>query len=117
MPKFHKHKLLFDENMPNRRSFPRLNELFDVKHIRDDLNNAGMADPQVFSLAAKLKRLLVTYNIKDFRSIATQNQNTGVIGISPHLQLHQIDAKLTALLFRSSEKVLLGKYTSLSEAA
>jgi hypothetical protein len=58
-----------------------------------------------------------SYNIKDFRSLVTQSQDTGVIGVSPHLQLHQIDTKLTALLFRSSEKELLGKYTSLSEAA
>lgn len=115
--KFHKHKLLFDENMPIRQMFPRLNELFDVKHIREDLKNAGLADPQVFALAAKLRRLIVTYNSKDFKALATMNQDTGIIGIPPHLPLHRIDTKLTALLLRSSEKALLGKYTALSEAA
>ena len=84
MPKrFHKHKLLLDENMPDRQTFPRLNELFDVKHIRDDLNSGGLADPQVFTLAAKQKRLLVTYNIKDFKTFAPRSQETGIIGISP----------------------------------
>ena len=115
--KFHKHKLLFDENMPQRQTFPRLNELFDVKHIRDDLKNAGLANPQVYTLAATLKRLLVTYNIKDFRQLASQSQDTGIIGISPNLPLHQIDTKLTALLLRSSEKALRGKYTALRETA
>ncbi len=48
MPKsFYKHKLLFDENMPRRLVFPRLNELFDVKHIRDDLGHGGISDPEV----------------------------------------------------------------------
>ena len=115
--KFHKHKLLFDENIPRRQMFPRLNELFDVKHIRDDLNKSGLADPQVYTLAAKLQRILVTYNIKDFRQLASQSQDTGIIGISPNLQLHQIDTKLTALLLRCNQKALFGKYTALSEAA
>jgi hypothetical protein len=108
MPKgFHKHKLLFDENMPQRLSFPRQNALFDVKHIsfprqnalldvkhvRDDLNNAGIVDPQVYTLAVKLKRLLVTCNIKDFRNMAQNSKETGIIGVSPNLSLQQIDSK------------------------
>jgi hypothetical protein len=52
MPKkFHKHKLLLDENMPSRRVFPRLNALFDVKHVRDDLKSAGASDDQVYEIA------------------------------------------------------------------
>jgi hypothetical protein len=115
--RFYKFKLLFDENMPGSSFFPRLNRLFDVKHLRDDLNHAGLTDPQVYDLARKLGRLVVTYNIKDFRTLATQSQETGIIGVSPHLPLYQVDAKLTALLMRSQEKTLLGKYTSISEAA
>ncbi len=103
--------------MPNRQVFPRLNELFDVKHIRDDLNAAGLTDPHVHALAAKLKRLVVTYNNKDFRALALQSQETGVIGVSPHLPLHQVDAKLTALLMRSGENTLQGKFTSLTGEA
>jgi len=51
---FYKHKLLLDENMPPRLEFPRLNGLFDVKHVRDDLNSGGLPDPQVYALAVKL---------------------------------------------------------------
>src|SRR5437016_9358792 len=101
MPKrFHKHKLLFDENMPERQSFPHLNELFDVKHIRDDLNSGGLDDPDVYKVAAEQNRLLVTYNIKDFKTVASQSPVTGVIGIPPNMLPHSIDTKLTALLKR-----------------
>jgi len=61
MPRgFHKHRLLLDENMPHRTQFPRLNERFDVKHIRDVFNLTGLPDPQVYELARKHERILVT---------------------------------------------------------
>jgi predicted nuclease of predicted toxin-antitoxin system len=118
MPKrFHKHKLLLDENMPDRSTFPRLNALFDVKHIRDDLNSSGFSDPHVYDLAVKLHRLLVTYNVKDFKKLASRSKATGIIGVSANLAPSQIDTKLTALLTKSTPAALQGKYTSLSEAA
>src|SRR5262249_24550245 len=115
MPKkFHKHKLLLDENMPGRRTFPRLNMLFDVKHIRDDFKGAGTPDQQVYEIAKQSKRLIVTNNVKHFKILADKSQDTGVIGVSPNLRPDQIDSKLTALLRKSSEKALFGKYTALS---
>jgi predicted nuclease of predicted toxin-antitoxin system len=118
MPKrFYKHKLLLDENMPIRQDFPLPNELFDVKHIRDDLHKEGLLDPQVYDLAVQLQRLVVTYNVKHFRKLASQSPNSGVIGVSAHLSFQQIDTKLTALLIKSSEKALASKFTSLSETA
>jgi predicted nuclease of predicted toxin-antitoxin system len=112
--RFHKHKLLLDENMAARHTFPRLNALFDVKHIRDDLKSGGLSDPHVYLVAIKQRRLLVTYNVKDFKEMAAQSQESGVIGVSPHLSLQQIDTKLTALLLRSNEKALQGKFTPLT---
>jgi hypothetical protein len=64
---FHKHKVLLDENLPERQAFPNLNERFDVKHLRDDLNSGGLKDHEVYALAKKQNRLLVTYNVKDFK--------------------------------------------------
>jgi len=116
MPKkFHKHKLLLDENMPDRRAYRRINSLFDVKHIRDDFKSAGASDQQVYEIAVQSKRLIITNNVKHFKTLAGKSQETGVIGVSPHLSPDQIDTKLTALLRKSSEKSLFGKYTSLSE--
>ena len=117
MPKkFHKHKLLLDENMPGRQAFPRLNRLFDVKHVRDDFKSAGTSDQQVYNIAEQSKRLIITYNVKHFKILVGKSQETGVIGVPPHLLAHQVDTKLTALLRKSSEKALFGKYTALSDA-
>ena len=115
--RFHKHKLLLDENMSSRLKFPRLNGLFDIKHIRDDLNKSGIPDKEVYILAVTLNRLIVTFNAKDFKQLASASLSSGVIAVSPHLSSHQIDTKLTALLVKSSEKALAGKFTLLSEAA
>jgi len=49
--KFYKFKLLLDENMSPRQRFSRLNSRFDVKHIRDDLNQSGLKDPSVYAIA------------------------------------------------------------------
>ena len=83
--RFYKHKLLLDENMPHRLEFPRLNGLFDVKHVRDDLKSGGLPDPQVYDLAAKLQRLIVTFNARVFKSLATGSLDTGIIGVSANL--------------------------------
>ena len=90
---------------------------FDVKHVKDDLKKIGLPDTEVYALAVKLKRLIVTYNAKDFRSMAAKSQDTGVIGVGSLVPYHQIDKKLTSLLTRSNEGSLVGKYTPLSETA
>ncbi len=112
--RFYKHKLLLDENFAPRLKFPRLNGLFDVKHLRDDLHKNGISDAQVYDLAVKLKRLIVTYNAKDFKALAPRSQDSGIIGISPNLSSQHIDKKLTALLVKSNEQVLQGTYTALT---
>ena len=115
MPKgFHKHKILFDENMRPRTRFPRLNSRFDVKHVREDFNRGGIAEADVYLLAVKLHRILVTYNTKHFRSLAGTMKDAGIIGISAHLTTTQIDAKLTALLMRSTPQSLAEKVTMLT---
>src|SRR5690348_4286601 len=110
--RFHKHKLLLDENFASRLNFPRLNGLFDVKHIRDDLHLLGLPDAEVYSLAVKHKRLIVTYNAKDFHAFASHSLASGVIGVSSNLPTHQIDTKLTALLIKSTPNALYGTFTT-----
>ena len=115
MPKrFYKFKLLLDENMPPRQRFPRLNSRFDVKHIRDDLNQAGLKDPPVYELAKTLNRLIMTFNGNDFKEMVVQSTKTGVINISQNLRNDQIDTKVTALLTKSSPNALFGKFTDLT---
>lgn len=112
--RFYKHKLLLDENFPIRQHLTALNRRFDVKHVGADLNQEGLPDPQVYALARKQKRLVITRNVKDFKKLAQTSDETGVIGISPNLTFDQIDKKLTALLMKSSKKSLLGKLTIIS---
>jgi len=112
--RFFKHKLLLDENFPIRKYFHTLNRRFDVKHVGDDFNLEGLSDPEVYVLARKQGRLVVTRNIKDFKELALTGNDTGVIGISPNLTFDQIDKKLTALLNKSTKKSLFGKLTTIS---
>lgn len=54
--------------MQPRNFFPRTNSLFNIKHITLDLKHTGLPDEQVYLLAARAKRLLVTYNSSDFKN-------------------------------------------------
>lgn len=114
MPKVFRHKLILDENLPTRENFPLLNNRFDLKHIADDYRQSGLPDLKVYKLAQKEGRILVTYNIKDFKELATRSNTTGIIGISPNLTLDQIDKKMTSLLTKATKKELLGKFTYIS---
>jgi hypothetical protein len=115
--KLYKHKLLLDEGFPPRVYFPRLNQRFDVKHVKADLRKIGLPDEQVYALAAEQKRLIITYNAKDFKRLAEKSKDTGVIGVSALMPYAHIDNKLTSLLTKSSKNALYGKYTALSETA
>lgn len=108
----HKHSLLLDENMPSRNKFPRVNNLFLVKHIRDDLKKDGISDGEVFKLAVREKRIIVTFNGPDFHELISKSKDTGVgvIAVSASLTNEQIDKKLSSLLLRSSDNALKGKY-------
>src|SRR5947209_2054094 len=94
---FYKHKLLLDEGFPPRIYFPRLNERFDVKHIKDDFRKIGLPDAEIYVMAQQLQRLIVTYNAKDFRRLAQNSKETGVIGVPALMLYHHIDNKLTSL--------------------
>ena len=113
-PRFYKHKILLDENFPNRSYFPLLNNKFTIKHIAKDLKNDGWSDNQIYRFAAKNKMIIVTFNVKDFVDFVSISQNTGIVGVSENLSNIDIDKKLTALFTRSSEHSLFGKLTTIS---
>ena len=100
--------------MPTRRKFERLNRLFDVKHIAFDLRKGGLPDEHVYKEAAKMHRLIITFNGKDFIALAASTKETGIIFVSQNLPDEQIDTKLVALLLRSSPNALFGKFTPLT---
>lgn len=112
--KFYKHKLLLDEGFLYRQRLPILNSRFNVKHITGDLGFSGLSDEDIYKLGVKQRRLIITFNDKDFRPLAKKNKNTGVIGISANLTANNIDKKLTALFIKAGEKELHGKFTYIS---
>lgn len=113
-PKFYKHKLLLDEGIFKRQSLRRINSRYNLKHIKHDFNKSGIKDKEVYEIARREKRIVITYNIEDFRNLAKQSKETGIIGITQGLTPDQLDIKLNSLLSRSSENTFYGKYTPLS---
>lgn len=111
--RFYKYKLLLDENMSPRQRFPRLNEHYDVKHVRDDLHRGGSTDDAVYRLAATQGRILVTENWSDFVDLVGTRDDAGVIGVPPHWQPSQVDSKLTALLRKHSPGYFRGRVRGL----
>jgi hypothetical protein len=106
MPKgFYKHKILLDEHLLNRRTYPSLNEQFDVKHVAMDLGRAGLEDPDVYDLAVKTSRI-ITRNGKHFRPLAGTKEDAGIIAVSGETPAAQIDTALTALLKREGPNTL-----------
>ena len=106
---FYKHKLLLDEHLPPRQLLPRLNEHFEVKHIKHDLNHGGMPDPLIHELAVEQGRVILTTNVKDFRPLLRED-SPGVIGIPQAWSPTQVDTKLTALLMRNGPNFFRGHY-------
>ncbi len=113
-PKFYKHKLLLDEGLFRRQSLKRINSRYNIKHIKHDFNKGGIKDKEVYEIARKEKRIIITYNIDDFKKLAKQSSDTGVIGVTQVFTPDQLDTKLNSLLSESSEKSFYRKYTSLS---
>ncbi|MFD9604219.1 DUF5615 family PIN-like protein [Streptomyces sp. NPDC059970] len=106
---FHKHKLLFDEGMPPRRWYPRLNEHFDVKHIAHDYGMAGAADEDIYALAYKQQRIIVTINRDDFEQLIGTREDAGAISVPDGHDASRSDGKLAALLMRKAPKFFQGR--------
>ncbi|OGH09664.1 MAG: hypothetical protein A2152_01075 [Candidatus Levybacteria bacterium RBG_16_35_6] len=112
--KFHKHKLLLDEGLYPKNVLRRTNNRHNVKHIKHDLNKGGIKDEEVYEIARKQKRIIITYNNDDFRKLAKKSEDTGVIGIAQGITPEELDKRLNSLLSKSSGKSFYGKYTPLS---
>ena len=112
---FFKHKTLLDEHLYQRRQYPLLNEHFDVKHIRDDLHLDGLPDPQVYELAVKQGRIILTTNVKHFQPLL-RDDCPGIIGIPGAWLPSRIDTKLTSLLMKHSPNYFRGRYIPLATA-
>src|SRR3989344_3717418 len=95
--KHKRYNLLLDEGLPPRQNYHRLNNLHDVKHIKHDSKLGGAADKKVLEKAKKESRILVTFNIKDFKLLIHED-TPSIIALSPKLTNLQADLKICKLL-------------------
>jgi len=118
MPKpFYKHKLLYDENMPPRTQYPRLNAHFDVKHISHDYHKDGIPDEEVYDIAVKQGRMIITINRDDFEKLVGFKADCGVIAVPDGPAAARTDSKLTALLMRHGSSYFRGHVIPLGAIA
>jgi hypothetical protein len=109
----HKPKLLFDEGFPPRKSFSNLNRYCNVRHVAHDVGLSGASDDKVYSYACKEERLMVTFNIRDFRPNIPETGMT-VIGVSAKMKVSDMDAKLTSLIKRLKPSDYRGRYIAIT---
>ncbi|MDR0627515.1 MAG: DUF5615 family PIN-like protein [Bifidobacteriaceae bacterium] len=62
-------RLLLDEHFAPAIAKALLARGFDVVALLDDPDRAGLADPEVYTLAGREGRRVVTENIRDFRPL------------------------------------------------
>ncbi len=114
MKKPRRYKLLLDENISPRDRFSILNNRHSIRHLVHDLDKSGISDEDVYALAKKEKRLILTFNRKHFETMAPNSKDTGIIAISTNVSDEQIDKKVTALLSRKMKHDLYGKFHFIS---
>lgn len=101
-------KLLLDENLPQRKKFTRLNNRFNLRHVVHDYHRSGISDKELFKIAEKQQRIILTLNEKDF--IGKARKKSGLIGLSPNLSTEDIDKIVTSMLTRHKKCYLIGKF-------
>ena len=92
-----RHKLLLDEGLPRKESFPKLNNRHTLRHINHDLKKGGSSDSSIYSLAEIIDALIVVFNTKDFKPFITVDKPS-VIALSTNITNKIIDNKLCRLL-------------------
>ena len=113
--KQHRFRLLLDENFLNRNRLPLLNKRHNLKHIKQDFGKIGLQDKEVYAFAVREGRIIVTFNDKDFKSLATKTKASGIIGVSTNMTADHIDKKLAAILRKAKPKDIYGKFIYVSE--
>jgi|SRR3989344_74525 len=91
-----RHRLLLDEGVHLPQKYPQLNNLHDVLHVFD-VNLKGASDEKIFGFAKKEKRLVVVFNVKDFRKFINKD-SPSIIALSTNLSDKQSDFKICKAL-------------------
>ncbi|MBU1032045.1 DUF5615 family PIN-like protein [Patescibacteria group bacterium] len=92
-----KYKLLLDEGLFLPKFYPKLNAFHSLKHIAYDLKMSGIKDKALYELAIQENRILIVFNVKDFKKIIKPD-GISVIDLSTNLSNKEADLKILKAL-------------------
>lgn len=91
-----RYRLLLDEGVHLPQSYPLLNNLHDLLHV-SQANLKGSSDEKIFSFGKKEKRLIVVFNVRDFKRLIKRD-SPSAISLSTNLSDTQADLKICKAL-------------------
>lgn len=104
-----KFRLLLDAAFAAPMIFQRLKKKANLAHVVHDLRLSRQAsDEEIYELAVKENRLVVTINFKDFKKLVRRGK-PGVIVIPPYLSNEDIDVKLSDFISGKDPEDFKGK--------
>lgn len=108
-----KFRILLDSAFAKSSAFPRLRKKVNLAHAVHDLGLSPQAeDEEIYQVADKEKRFVLTINFKDFKKLVKRGK-PGIIGIESQLTNNNIDIKLTTFLADKDPLDYIGKAISI----
>ncbi len=104
-----KFKILLDAAFASVQAFPRLSRKANLAHVVHTYHlSKTSTDEEIYQLATKENRFVVTINFKDFRKMVKRN-GPGIIGIESQLSNKEIDNKIADYLTGKNPDDFIGK--------
>ena len=112
-----KFRILLDSAFAQPKRFPRLSKKCNLKHpVHDYGFSPQTSDEDIYQLAIKTGRFVLTINFQDFKKLIKKNQ-PGIIGIESQLTNEEIDPYVIKFLSNKDPQDYLGKALRLTEEA
>ena len=98
-----------DSAFASSSSFPELAKKSNLAHVVFDYHRSYQAeDKDIYELAIRENRFVITINFKDFRKLVKKDK-PGIIGIESQLTNKEIDIKVTMFIHDKNPKDYFGK--------
>lgn len=94
-----KFRLLLDSAFAKPSQFPKLKKKANIAHCVHDCGLSTQAeDREIYQMALKEERFVLTINFKDFKPLIQQGKSGGVIGIDSQFSNQEIDTLVSTFL-------------------
>ncbi len=90
-----------------------MNDRANCRHVHD-YHLGGATDQAVYATAIREKRMMITFNTRDYARLVTPT-TPSVVALSMQLSTKQIDRKVTALIRRLKPADSLGRLFRISQ--